>query len=51
LAAPAIYPGDTRVWHSVVLVELRDGKVLKETAIFGAPFDAPAWRAKWVEPM
>jgi hypothetical protein len=47
----ATYPGDTRIWHSVVLVELRDGKVLKETAIFGAPFDAPAWRAQWVERM
>jgi len=46
-----IYPGDARVWHSVALIELRDGKVLKETAIFGAPFDAPDWRAQWVERM
>ena len=47
----ATYPGDDRVWHIAGFLELRDGKVLKETAIFGAAFDAPAWRAKWVERM
>jgi len=47
----ATYPGDDRVWHIAGFLELRDGKVLRETAIFGAPFDAPAWRAQWVERM
>jgi len=47
----AIYPGDARLWHCAAVVELRDGKVLKSTVIFGAPFDAPAWRARWVERM
>jgi hypothetical protein len=47
----AVYPGDPRPWHSVAIVELRDGKVLNETVVFGAPFDAPAWRAQWVERM
>jgi ketosteroid isomerase-like protein len=46
-----VYPGDPRPWHCVAVAELRDGKVLKETLIFGAPFDAPAWRAQWVERM
>ena len=46
-----VYPGDERVWHATAFVELRDGKVLKQTVIFGAPFEAPAWRAKWVERM
>ncbi len=47
----AIYPGADRAWHIAAFVELRDGKVLKETVIFGAPFEAPTWRAQWVERM
>ena len=47
--ATAFYPGEDRPWQMVLVMELRDGRVLKETAIFGAPFDAPAWRAQWVE--
>lgn len=43
------YP-DGSVWHLVQLVELRSGKITKLTTYFGAPFEAPAWRAKWVEP-
>jgi len=46
-----VYPGDPRPWQIAAFVELRDGKVVKETIIFGAPFDAPAWRAQWVERM
>jgi ketosteroid isomerase-like protein len=42
------YPnGET--WHIVSLVELRDGKIAKVTDYFGAPFEAPAWRAPYVE--
>jgi len=44
-----IYPGDSRPWHLASVLELRDGKVVKETTIFGAAFDAPEWRARWVE--
>jgi len=47
----ATYPGDPRPWYCAAVVELRDGKVLKSTVIFGEPFDAPAWRAQWVERM
>jgi ketosteroid isomerase-like protein len=45
------YPGDSRPWHLASVIEMRDGKVFKETTIFGAAFDAPEWRAKWVERM
>ena|SRR6266478_2007490 len=47
----AVYPGDARPWHMMGIFELRDSKVAKETIVFGAPFDPPAWRSKWVERM
>jgi hypothetical protein len=47
----AVYPGDPRPWHVMGILELRDGKVAKATLVFGAPFEAPAWRAQWVERM
>ena len=31
--------------------EVREGKVAKMTEYFANPFDAPAWRADFVEPM
>jgi hypothetical protein len=31
------------------LIELRDGKIRKMTSFFAAPFEAPAWRASYVE--
>jgi ketosteroid isomerase-like protein len=33
------------------VLELRDGKVVKETDYFAQPFQAPQWRAQWVERM
>ena len=42
------YPnGET--WHVVSVFSLRDGKIKRITSYFAQPFDAPAWRAKWVE--
>jgi ketosteroid isomerase-like protein len=42
------YPnGET--WHVVSLFQLRDGKISRMTVYFGAPFEAPAWRAPYVE--
>ncbi len=49
--ATAIYTGEPRPWHIMGILELRDGKVAKETLVFGAPFEPPAWRAQWVERM
>jgi len=42
------YPnGET--WEVVSLIDLRDGKISKMTSYFAAPFEAPAWRAPYVE--
>jgi hypothetical protein len=35
----------------VAIVEFRDGKIWRDTRWFGDPFEAPAWRAQWVEHM
>jgi ketosteroid isomerase-like protein len=35
----------------VSVIELRDGKVVKETDYYAQPFPAPQWRAQWVERM
>jgi ketosteroid isomerase-like protein len=35
----------------VSVVELRDGKIARETDYFAQPFQAPQWRAQWVERM
>jgi hypothetical protein len=42
------YAGDR--FHVIVIHQYRDGLVVRETAYYGAPFQAPAWRARWVEP-
>jgi len=42
------YPKD-EVYLSVTLMELREGLVFHETTYWAAPFEAPAWRAPWVE--
>jgi ketosteroid isomerase-like protein len=44
------YP-DGSMWSLAVLVQVRDGKIYRETDYFAAPFDPPAWRAPWVERM
>ena len=31
------------------ILELRDGKVVRETDYYAQPFQAPEWRAQWVE--
>jgi ketosteroid isomerase-like protein len=48
--AVATYPGGD-IYHVVAIYELRDGKVLRGRTYFAAPFEAPAWRAPYVEPM
>jgi hypothetical protein len=37
--------------HTVSIMELRDGKVARETHYFAEPFDTPGWRAQWIERM
>lgn len=42
------YGGGTVV-HCVAIIEFRDGKIWKETRYYTEPFEAPEWRAQWVE--
>ena len=42
---------DGRTDVAVSFFELRDGKILRETDYWPEPYDAPAWRARWVEAM
>lgn len=46
--ATLTYGGDD-VYQTVVVIELREGKIAADTAYWGAPFEAPEWRAEWVE--
>jgi ketosteroid isomerase-like protein len=41
--------GEGGVFQTVLIFELRGGKIAKETAYWAQPFPAPAWRAGWVE--
>ena len=38
-----------RLAYTVSIMEFGDGKVVHETQYFADPFEAPQWRAKWVE--
>ena len=42
------YDGDR--FDVIVIHQWRDGLVVSETSYYAAPFEAPAWRATWVEP-
>lgn len=42
------YP-DGSEWWMIVLFELKDDLLYRQTAFFAAPFEAPEWRAGWVE--
>jgi hypothetical protein len=42
-----VYNG--REAYTVSVMEFRNGKVVHETQYFSEPFDAPAWRSRWVE--
>jgi ketosteroid isomerase-like protein len=42
------YP-DGKTYWSVTLLELRDGRIWRETTYWAEPFEAPDWRSPWVE--
>jgi len=44
----AVYP-DGSSWATVILLELRDGKIWREVEYWAQPFAAPEWRSQWVE--
>ncbi|MFL5685154.1 MAG: nuclear transport factor 2 family protein [Chloroflexota bacterium] len=41
--------GDGTPVSYIGVAELRDGKVVHLTEYYANPFDAPAWRSRWVE--
>jgi ketosteroid isomerase-like protein len=43
--------GDGQIYHVAMIVEFRDGKIWRDTRYYAEPFQAPEWRAQWVEPM
>ena len=43
--------GGGQVMHGVAILELKDGKVWRDTRYFAEPFEAPGWRAHLVERM
>jgi hypothetical protein len=45
------YGGGEQVLDVVMICELRDGKMWRDRWYFAEPFEAPEWRAEWVEQM
>ena len=43
--------GDGRLFHYVSIVELKDGKMWRDTRYYAEPFEAPEWRSRWAERM
>jgi SnoaL-like protein len=43
--------GSGQVSDAVLILELRDGKMWRDRWYFAEPFEAPEWRAQWVERM
>jgi len=43
--------GGGQVLEGVAVLELKDGKVWRDTRYFAEPFEAPEWRSQWVERM
>ena len=41
--------GDGTPWQAVLVFELRDWRIARETAYWTQPFAAAEWRAQWVE--
>jgi hypothetical protein len=35
--------------HTVLILEMQDDLILRETRYYAEPFEAPAWRADWVQ--
>jgi hypothetical protein len=43
--------GGGQILDAVLILELRDGKMWRDRWYFAEPFEAPEWRAQWVERM
>lgn len=42
---------DGSTWHVATMYQLRSGRIYREISYWAEPFDPPAWRAGWVEPI
>ena len=40
---------DGRIYYVVMIVEFGDGKIMREARCYADPFEAPEWRADWIE--
>ncbi len=40
-----------RIYYVALIIEFREGKIIRETRYYADPFEAPAGRAQWVEPI
>jgi len=40
-----------RVFHYMSIVELKNGRMWRDTRYYAEPSEAPEWRAQWVERM
>ena len=43
--------GGGQVFDIVLIIELREGKMFRDRRYYAEPFEAPEWRAQWVEQM
>ncbi|HET9680995.1 MAG TPA: nuclear transport factor 2 family protein [Candidatus Limnocylindrales bacterium] len=43
------YPATGEVWHMIAIAVVRDGKIARTTTYYAPKFEAPAWRAPFVE--
>jgi hypothetical protein len=41
--------GGGQIFTVVAIIQLRDGKMWRDTRYYAEPFEAPEWRAQWVE--
>ena len=49
VAEAVAYYGRGQVFHGAAILELKDGKIWRDTRYYAEPFEAPEWRAQWVE--
>ena len=45
----AVTYANGETWQMIQIIELRQGKIAKTTSWYAAPFEAPEWRARFVE--
>jgi hypothetical protein len=43
--------GGGQVSDMAMILELKDGRIWRDRRYYAEPFEAPEWRAQWVEPM